>query len=65
MGKSLDDWPPKGITKDPLTYTPQAGFSEGGLVDWKWFDTNRITPRFAFGYGLSVRNSDRIGTLDR
>ena len=22
-------------------------------MDWKWFDTKNIEPRFPFGYGLS------------
>ena len=34
---------------------PQIDFSEGDLIDWKWFDTKgSIQPRFWFGEGLSV-----------
>lgn len=38
----LFDWSP----------LPQQQFSEGLLVDYRWFDAKNIQPRFEFGYGL-------------
>ena len=32
---------------------PQANFTESRLIDHRWFSGHNITPRFAFGYGLS------------
>jgi beta-glucosidase len=34
-------------------YFPQDEFSEGPLLDYKYFDAMDITPRFEFGFGLS------------
>jgi beta-glucosidase len=33
--------------------TPQVTYSEGLNIDYRHFDTNDITPRFEFGFGLS------------
>ena len=35
---------------DPI---PQITYSEGLLIDYRWFDSKDITPRFEFGFGLS------------
>jgi len=35
---------------DPI---PQITYSEGLLIDYRWFDSKNITPRFEFGFGLS------------
>ncbi len=32
---------------------PQAEYSEGPLVGYRWFDTKGITPLYPFGHGLS------------
>ncbi|KAJ9151984.1 Glycoside hydrolase family 3 protein [Pleurostoma richardsiae] len=32
---------------------PQQDFSEGILIDYRYFDTKNITPIYEFGYGLS------------
>lgn len=32
---------------------PQANFTEGLYIDYRYFDLYNITPRFEFGYGLS------------
>jgi beta-glucosidase len=32
---------------------PEADYSEGLLVGYRWFDTKNIEPLFPFGYGLS------------
>ncbi|KAJ6457694.1 glycosyl hydrolase family 3 C-terminal domain-containing protein [Mycena sanguinolenta] len=33
--------------------SPQITYSEGLNIDYRWFDSNNITPRFEFGFGLS------------
>ncbi|KAH8921086.1 glycoside hydrolase family 3 protein [Atractiella rhizophila] len=52
IGKSEDDYPPDTIynTTDP---NPETTFSEGVNIDYKWFDSHNITPRYEFGFGLS------------
>jgi len=35
---------------------PQDTYSEGLYIDYRYFDKNRIAPRFAFGHGLSYTN---------
>ncbi|KAH8923646.1 glycoside hydrolase family 3 protein [Atractiella rhizophila] len=52
LGKSVDDWPPNTIVKDPV-YAPQADFTESLKIDYRWFDSKGIEPRYEFGYGLS------------
>ncbi|KIK62435.1 glycoside hydrolase family 3 protein [Collybiopsis luxurians FD-317 M1] len=51
-GKSLDDYPPNPAVDDHV-YSPQADFTEGVFIDYRWFDKMNITPRYEFGYGLS------------
>jgi len=36
-----------------FVHFPQSNFSEGVLVDYRHFDAANITPRYAFGFGLS------------
>ncbi|KAF5367117.1 hypothetical protein D9758_003855 [Tetrapyrgos nigripes] len=50
--KSYDDYAPGTIVEDPAQ-APQANFSEGIFVDYRWFDAHDITPRYEFGFGLS------------
>ncbi|TIB80933.1 glycoside hydrolase [Wallemia mellicola] len=51
-GKSLDDYPPNTVVSDAVK-EPQADFTEGLLIDYKWFDKHNIEPRYEFGFGLS------------
>ena len=30
-----------------------VNYTEGLFIDYRWFDANNVTPRFAFGHGLS------------
>jgi beta-glucosidase len=48
IAKSVNDYPAKIQTTDG-----SLPYSEGLLVDYRWFDSKNITPRFAFGFGLS------------
>lgn len=44
------------VSQKPEDGLPQAFFSEGIYVDYKYFDKNNIKPRYEFGYGLSYSN---------
>lgn len=54
IGKSLEDYGPGArIIYKHLGDAPQQNFSEGLLIDYRWFDSQDVAPRFPFGYGLS------------
>ncbi len=62
---ALNLWPPRLIADKPpgeAGYSPQdrkatcayaADYKEGVFLGYRWFDDKQITPRFAFGHGLS------------
>ncbi|KAH7008968.1 hypothetical protein EDB80DRAFT_683945 [Ilyonectria destructans] len=52
VAKNESDYPPNTIS-DEYSITPQANFTEKLLIDYRWFDSNNITPRFEFGFGLT------------
>ena len=59
VGKSESDYgsllgPTFPDAKNP--FYPQSDFSEGLFIDYKHFIQAEITPRFAFGYGLTYSN---------
>lgn len=37
----------------PENKPPKVYFKEGLAIDYKWFDQQKIKPRFEFGFGLS------------
>ncbi|RDW75868.1 hypothetical protein BP5796_06689 [Coleophoma crateriformis] len=47
LAASEDDYPAR------VCATQQCEFSEGNLIDYKWFDAKNITPSYPFGHGLS------------
>ncbi|CAE6407296.1 unnamed protein product [Rhizoctonia solani] len=57
IAKSASDYPPNGIFTENVT-DPHIVFEEGNLVDYRWFDAKNITPRFEFGFGLSLTKFD-------
>ncbi|KAG5362955.1 putative beta-glucosidase A [Yarrowia sp. B02] len=44
------------VTEIPEDGAPQADFTEGIYLDYKWYDKYEKTPLFEFGYGLSYTN---------
>lgn len=42
----------------------QSDFSEGLLIDYRYFDAKNITPLYEFGYGLSYTTFDLVGDLN-
>ncbi|KAF7338183.1 putative beta-glucosidase [Mycena venus] len=61
VAKKVSDWPPNTIVSDPVI-APQSNFTEKLLVDYKWFDAKKISPRWEFGLGLSY-TTFKFGTL--
>jgi beta-glucosidase len=45
--------PTSKILRWPNAITPQQNFTEGLYIDYRHFDKHGISPRYAFGYGLS------------
>ncbi|GAC99725.1 glycoside hydrolase [Pseudozyma hubeiensis SY62] len=62
VAKKESDYPPNTIIDDPVL-NPTASFTEKLLIDYKWFDYHNITPRFAFGHGLSYTSFNYSDTL--
>ncbi|CRL20762.1 Glycoside hydrolase, family 3, C-terminal [Penicillium camemberti] len=52
VGRSESDYPSHTISEEH-SIAPQADFTEKLKIDYRWFDTYNITPRFEFGFGLS------------
>lgn len=52
IGKQESDYPPNTIVSTPVV-APEADFTEGLDIDYRWFDTKEIAPRYEFGFGLS------------
>ncbi|KAF9059549.1 beta-D-xylosidase/beta-D-glucosidase [Rhodocollybia butyracea] len=61
-GTSLADYPVSKRVVDDHVLSPQANFTEGVFIDYRWFDKQNITPRyggcFPFGFGLSYTTFD-------
>ena len=55
IAKRFEDYGPSAeLIYDALDgIIPQQNLTEGLLVDYRWFDAMKLTPRFEFGYGLS------------
>ncbi len=62
VAKNENDYPPNTIVTDRVT-DPKATFDEKLLIDYKWFDYHNITPRFAFGHGLSYAKFNYANSL--
>ena len=54
IGKSLEDYGPTSpVQYYPNGIIPQADFTEGLYIDYRYFDKHQIKPAFPFGFGLS------------
>lgn len=54
IGKKQKDYGPSAdILYHSDDAVPQQNFTEGLFIDYRWFDSMSITPRYEFGYGLS------------
>jgi len=57
IAKAEKDYGPASrILTKPKDLVPQQNFSEGIMIDYRYFDHHNITPRYEFGYGLSYTN---------
>ena len=54
IGKSLEDYGPTApVLYYPNHVIPQADFTEGLYIDYRYFDKHDIKPAYPFGFGLS------------
>jgi beta-glucosidase-like glycosyl hydrolase len=54
IGKSIEDYGPSAqVLYVPNALVPQMNFTDGLLIDYRYFDKHNIEPRFEFGFGLS------------
>lgn len=64
IGKSIQDYgPTAGILEKPNGIIPQADFTEGLYIDYRYFDKNEISPRYDFGFGLSYTTFEFSGIV--
>ncbi|CEL61264.1 hypothetical protein RSOLAG1IB_09886 [Rhizoctonia solani AG-1 IB] len=52
IAKQPHDYPAQVVYYDSSPQ-PQIPYTEGLLIDYRWFDSKNITPRYEFGFGLS------------
>ncbi|RPB08473.1 hypothetical protein P167DRAFT_608728 [Morchella conica CCBAS932] len=53
VGKQASDWGSSVAIVTSGSGAIPSTFTEGLYIDYKYFDKNNITPRYAFGFGLS------------
>ncbi|CAE6484671.1 unnamed protein product [Rhizoctonia solani] len=52
IAKESEDYSAQVIYNDS-SVQPQIPYTEGLLIDYRWFDAKKIEPRYEFGFGLS------------
>ncbi|CUA75547.1 hypothetical protein RSOLAG22IIIB_05945 [Rhizoctonia solani] len=52
IAKKSEDYSAQVIYSDS-SVEPQIPYTEGLLIDYRWFDAKNIEPRYEFGFGLS------------
>ena len=63
IAKRAEDYgPDSAIMSSPNAVVPQQNFTEGLLLDYRYFDKHGITPRREFGFGLSYTDFE-LSTL--
>ncbi|KAI0689019.1 glycosyl hydrolase family 3 N terminal domain-containing protein [Cytidiella melzeri] len=53
IAKQLTDYPAGLVLGGGATTYLSIPYTEGLLIDYRWFDAKNISPRFEFGFGLS------------
>ncbi|KAK2465560.1 hypothetical protein APHAL10511_002452 [Amanita phalloides] len=53
IAKRASDYPTRVITTSNPNKIVEIPYTEGLLIDYRYFDAKKITPRFEFGFGLS------------
>ncbi|MCM1188497.1 MAG: glycoside hydrolase family 3 C-terminal domain-containing protein [bacterium] len=63
-GRSYSDYPSADTFSERSPEPLQEDYREGIYVGYRWFDKNRIQPRYPFGYGLSYTSFEisHVGT---
>ncbi|KAF8595478.1 hypothetical protein BDV93DRAFT_456749, partial [Ceratobasidium sp. AG-I] len=52
IARASEDYSAQVVYQDS-SVEPQIPYSEGLLIDYRWFDAKNITPRYEFGFGMS------------
>ncbi|CAE6537469.1 unnamed protein product [Rhizoctonia solani] len=60
ISKKAEDYPAQVVYNDSSPQ-PQIPYTEGLLIDYRWFDAKNITPRYEFGFGLSYTTFEYSG----
>ncbi|KAI0083610.1 glycosyl hydrolase family 3 N terminal domain-containing protein [Irpex rosettiformis] len=53
IAKDVSDYGAQLVTGGDAAAILSIPYTEGLLIDYRWFDANNIEPRFEFGFGLS------------
>lgn len=53
MGKDVNDWPDSGGIMSDYSQSPQVNFTEGTMIDYRWFEQQNKAIRYDFGHGLT------------
>lgn len=56
IARNESDYPVVGVCE-----TAVCNFTEGNYIDYRYFDRYNVTPRYAFGYGLSYTTFEYSG----
>jgi len=53
IAQNASDYPASLVLGGTTSEILKIDYSEGLLIDYRWFDSQNITPRYEFGFGLS------------
>ncbi|KAF8595482.1 hypothetical protein BDV93DRAFT_99952, partial [Ceratobasidium sp. AG-I] len=60
IARASEDYSAQVVYQDS-SVEPQIPYSEGLLIDYRWFDAKNITPRYEFGFGMSCTSFEYYG----
>ncbi|KAF8595923.1 beta-glucosidase [Ceratobasidium sp. AG-I] len=60
IARASEDYSAQVVYQDS-SVEPQIPYSEGLLIDYRWFDAKNITPRYEFGFGMSYTTFEYYG----